>query len=195
MAYKRLGIAGYMGAGKSTAARFLAEANTSAVIIDADYEAKAFMATDTEIRRRLVTEFGSSIIERNLLSFSALGRIVFGSREKLLKLNAIVHPPFVQYLFRLLRRHTGNPVVLDAALLPLWDMESQFDACLWIHATSETRLDRLKRSHNDFDEHSLLNRMRLQEEVLAVPDCPPWRKIDNEGSRERLSRSVAALRL
>lgn len=195
MAFKRIGVAGYMGAGKSTAARLLVPSagQGGQVIIDADKEAKLFMTADTAVRQQLVTEFGSSIIDKNGLSFSALGRIVFCSHEKLLKLNAIVHPPFVEHLYGLLERQRSHIVVLDAALLPLWHIESLFDTCLWIHASVKIRLDRLLRSRNDCNEPSLINRMRLQEEILHVPDGPPWIKVDNGGSVGRLAETLGTI--
>ena len=195
MAFKRLGVAGYMGAGKSTAARLLAPAagQGGQVIIDADKEAKLFMIADPAVRLKLVTEFGGSIIEKNGLSFSALGRIVFCSHEKLLKLNAIVHPPFVQHLCGLLQQCRSHTVVLDAALLPLWRIESLFDTCLWVHAPFETRLDRLLRSRSDLDESSLLNRMRRQEEILRIPEGLPWITVENRGSVEHLAETLGTL--
>jgi len=191
MTFRRLGIAGYMGAGKSVAARLLA-AQADAVIIDADHEAKSLMAADQGVRRKLVLAFGDSIIGKDGLSFATLGRLVFGSMEKLLQLNTIVHPPLVRRLRPLLLQPRANRnSVLDAALLPLWNIESWFDTCLWIHAPFEKRLERLKRMRSDLDEHSLRDRMRLQEESLPAPDRPPWRQIQNDGSIEHLAETLA----
>jgi dephospho-CoA kinase len=195
MAFKRLGIAGYMGAGKSTAARLLAPAAGQGmqVIIDADKEAKSFMTADPAVRDKLVAEFGGSIIDKNGLSFSALGLIVFSSHENLLKLNAIVHPPFVQHLRGLLQQCRSHPVVLDAALLPLWRIESLFDTCLWIHAPFKTRLDRLLQSRSGLDKSSLVNRMRRQEEILRIPEGLPWITVENSVSVERLAETLGTL--
>jgi len=190
MALQRIGIAGYMGAGKSTAARLLA-AQADAVIVDADQEAKTLMAADQGIRQELVLAFGGSIIGKDDLSFAALGKIVFSSREKLLQLNTIVHPPLVQRLRRILfgPRNNRNSI-LDAALLPLWNIESWFDTCLWIHAPFEKRLERLRQTRGDLDEHALRDRMRMQEESLRAPDRTPWRRLRNDGSIERLAEAL-----
>lgn len=197
MAFKRIGIAGYMGAGKSTAARILASSALAGggLIIDADLEAKALMTEDRPIRHELAAAFGGSIIGKDGLSFSTLGQIVFGSREKLLQLNAIVHPALVQRLrSMLLQEHKEENCILDAALLPLWNIESLFDTCIWVHAPFETRLERLQRTRTDLSEQALRDRMRMQEASLPSPEGMPWRQVDNNGDLDQLARRLAALR-
>jgi dephospho-CoA kinase len=184
-----------MGAGKTAAAGFLSSAAGSggrqAFIVDADDEAKTLMRTDTGIREQLVKAFGSSIIDKNGLSFGTLGRIVFSSGEKLCRLNAIVHPPLVKLLRRLLEARDNRCVICDAAVLPLWKIEPLFDACLWIHAPAEQRLERLKQTRADLDERQLRERMRVQEACLPEPACPPWQRIINDGSIERLAKTLS----
>jgi dephospho-CoA kinase len=197
MAFKRIGIAGYMGAGKSTAARILASSALAGggLIIDADLEAKALMTEDQTIRHQLAAAFGESIIGKDGLSFGTLGRIVFGSKEKLLRLNAIVHPALVRRLrSMLLQEHGEDSRIFDAALLPLWNIESLFDTCIWVHARFETRLERLQRTRTDLSEQALRDRMRMQEESLPAPVGMPWKQVDNNGDFEQLTGRLAALR-
>ncbi|MBN2189051.1 MAG: dephospho-CoA kinase [Chitinispirillaceae bacterium] len=197
MGVRRIGIAGYMGAGKTAAARLLSSAagptGAGAVVIDADYEAKMIMSDDPGMREQLIRAFGCSILEKDRLSFRSLGNIVFASKEKLLRLNAIVHPPLVERLRGLLEHREDRGVILDAAVLPLWNMETLFDACLWIHAPFEIRLGRLKKVRRDLDVRTLRERMRVQEECLPAPPCPPWRLIHNGGSMERLAGDICIL--
>ena len=195
MKKRRIGIAGYMGAGKTAAARLLSSDAGSrgreAVIIDADDEAKTLMRTDPGIREQLVNAFGGSIIKKSVLSFGALGRIVFCSGDNLLQLNAIVHPPLVKRLCTLLELQDYRCIILDAAVLPLWKIEPLFDACFWIHAPAEQRLERLKQSRSDLGERQLRGRMRIQEKCLPEPASPPWRRINNDGSVERLAGTLS----
>jgi dephospho-CoA kinase len=189
MNVRRIGIAGYMGAGKTAAARLLSRGNAAAVI-DADYEAKMIMSGDASLQDLLAAEFGASIIESGRLSFRTLGAVVFTSKAKLMRLNEIVHPLLVQRLRSLLESPAGGSVIVDAAVLPLWKLESLLDTCLWINASFETRLERLKKTRRDLETGILRERMRVQEECLPVPPCPPWRKISNDGSIEELSDAL-----
>ena len=190
MLYRKIGIAGFMGSGKSTCARLLA--NGASQVIDADAVAKALMTGDKELQGRLIEAFGGSIIEGGAISFRRLGRIVFGAVNELVKLNAIVHPPLVERLQGLVCQSGSSRCILDAALIPLWGIERWFDACLWVHASAACRLKRLKEKYRDLDEEMLRNRMRLQEEVLSVPDRLPWIRVENEGSVEELALTLPA---
>lgn len=192
MARTCFGIAGYMGAGKSTVARLLTIRLPDALVIDADREAKKIMAADTTIMNRLAQTFGPMIVDHETINFSALGWIVFASSSKLLELNAIVHPPLVERLIGILRKAADQTVILDAALLPLWNMGERFDACLWIEAQPATRLARLIKTRGDLDENTLRGRMRLQEEVLRPPPCPPWRLIENNRDTGALEAALDA---
>jgi dephospho-CoA kinase len=197
MGVRRIGIAGYMGAGKTAAARLFSSAagpaGAGAAVIDADFEAKIIMSDDLGMREQLVRAFGCSIIENGRLSFRSLGSVVFTSKEKLLRLNAIVHPPLVKRLRGLLEAQEGRSVILDAAVLPLCNMETLFDACFWVHAPFEIRLERLKKVRRDLDLRTLRERMRVQEECLPAPPCPPWRLIHNGGSMEQLVGVICIL--
>jgi dephospho-CoA kinase len=192
-----IGIAGYMGAGKTSAARLLSSAagpgGGLARVIDADGEAKRLMTAEPRIREQLVKEFGGSIIGKNSISFTALGRIAFTSSAALLRLNAIVHPLLVKRLRVLMEQRTADRIILDAAVLPLWKLESRLDVCLWVHAPFAVRLERLKHTHRDLDERVLCRRMRVQEECLPAPRCPPWRLIRNDGHPGQLAGTLAAL--
>ena len=178
-----------MGAGKSTASRLLA--GISGEIIDADNEAKRMMRSDPEIKGRLVEAFGGSVVDNGDLSFCALGAIVFGSRENLLRLNAIVHPPLVRLIREKLEGSAGRNMVIDAALLPLWQLEPLFDTCIWISAPLPLRFRRLLHARSDLPENALRQRLLMQETVLAEPKSLEWTKIDNSHDLETLAGAVA----
>ena len=164
-----------MGAGKTTRAHSF-EVN-GAFVIDADREAKFLMARDSGLRRELRDSFGAEIINDSNLSFEALGRLAFESVESLRTLNNIVHPPLIEHIETLLFCGDKPVSVLDAALIPLWNIESWFDRRIWVDAPFKVRLERLKFKRGDIDERELARRMRLQEEIMPVPNLENWTEI------------------
>jgi dephospho-CoA kinase len=177
-----------MGSGKSTAARLLAARGWT--VIDADREAKLLMNGEPLLKRRLVETFGGAIAGGEGISFGALGTLVFGDKENLKRLNALVHPPLLGHLKSLADSHGAKPWVLDAALIPLWKIEFWFDVCLWVSAPPEVRLGRLLQTASGLNEPELRRRMRLQEENMPEPGAPQWIFLPNEGDVALLDDSL-----
>lgn len=185
----KIALAGYMGSGKSTVAGILAEAG--AYIVDADREAKLLMQSDPEIKMKLNEIFGEQVFKNGSIAFDRLGSIVFGSIEELKKLNAVVHPPLLERLGSLMRDRSG-PVVMDAALIPLWHIEGWFDQRIWIFASFDVRLKRLLAKAGELTEEVIRERMLLQEKLFQSPPEGIWRYISNESSIEALRSEVLA---
>jgi dephospho-CoA kinase len=189
----RIGIAGYMGAGKTTCARlFCSGGERAARIIDADAEAKALMARDREMQERLRDAFGGQVIDGSGVRSDELGRVAFASAESLLKLNSIVHPPLVRYLEPLVLGCTEPICILDAALIPLLGIERWFDLRVWVDASFETRFERLKLKRGDLDEGELVRRMKMQEVVMTVPESEKncWVKVGDADCYQYIAKAV-----
>ncbi len=189
----RIGIAGYMGAGKSTCARSLASEN--ALIIDADAEAKRIMATNHDIQETLRAAFGEAAVDRDgRIHSDVLGQIAFESVDALLTLNGITHKPLVEYLGPAISGCPKPLCVLDAALIPLLGIESWFDLCVWVDAPFETRLARLVAKRPDVGEAKLVKRMRLQEAIMSAPVGGDWVTVRDEECREYIVNLIDELR-
>jgi dephospho-CoA kinase len=181
-AIRRIGIAGYMGAGKSTCACFLA--GTHVRVIDADHEAKLLMNHDESIRKQVAAVFGASVVEEGSLCFERLGQAAFASARSMQALNAIVHPALVRRLHDLVFAQ-GAPCVCDAALIPMWGIEAWFERCLWVTATPSLRMERVK-TKTGLSPELIAARMSVQEALVRVPGGPQWTHILNDGSFEDL---------
>jgi dephospho-CoA kinase len=189
MEMNRLCIAGYMGAGKTTVAGCIGAVGRIRVI-DADSEAKKMMIEDQDLAARIVEVFGASVLEAGSLSFTRLGRIVFSSKERLSRLNEIVHPPLLQRLHRLVESPDENGCILDAAVAPLWRIEAWFSSCIWVEADRAIRLRRLQVKMPYFDEKHICERMNIQEETIAAPCAPSWKHVINNGSLAELAEML-----
>jgi len=178
----RTGIAGYMGAGKSTCARSFESGGV--LVIDADAEAKLIMSQSREVQDGLRAAFGDSVIGEEGLRFDILGRAAFESVQSLRKLNAVTHPVLVGHIDRLVRDCEKPLCILDAALIPIFGIESGFDLCVWVEAPFDVRYRRLKTKLAGMDEAELTRRMRLQEEIMPVPAAGRWAKIPDVDCRK-----------
>jgi len=189
-----IGIAGYMGAGKSTCTHYLAEALAPDVeVIDADAEAKRLMLSDPAIIKALADAFGSSVLNNNVLNFAELGALSFANVQNLYQLNSIVHPKVIAFIEQRLFDSRHKYCICDAALIPLWKIERRFDRCIWVSSAREIRYDRLVAKVR-LPEMLLRKRMELQETIMDEPGLLPWRIIANNGADPGLfTRQLAEL--
>lgn len=186
-----IGVAGYMGSGKSTCAAYLGQ-KLDAEIIDADSVGKQVIQTEPEIRWMLAQSFGERIFDNREVSFSTLGEQVFTDEEKLQRLNAIVHPFLVDRIWELLRDGADKTVVLDAALISYWRIEQLFDILIWVDASEEVRLNRIKQK-TTLSREQVLNRMRLQQSLFARPVDSQWHFLMNDTSAQHLHAEIEKL--
>jgi hypothetical protein len=86
-----------------------------------------------------------------------------------------------------------DPCILDAALIPMWSIESWFDLCLWVSAAPSLRKQRIIAKTGLVPEQIAL-RMSIQETLVHVPDGPLWTMVGNEGPRDELRNRIAGFR-
>lgn len=111
-----IGVTGIFGSGKSTVSEMLRAYGLK--IIDADKLAHKHLLPGTKTYKKILGYFGKGILKKNRkIDRRKLGKLVFGNRELVKKLNAIIHPKVIADIKSAIRRSKGKAVVLDAPLL------------------------------------------------------------------------------
>src|SRR5438046_2852842 len=88
--YVLIGLTGSIGSGKSTVADMFEQAGIP--VLRADTIAKELMASDPEMIAAIKQEFGPEAYRDGQLDRAYLASQIFNDREKLERMNAIVHP-------------------------------------------------------------------------------------------------------
>jgi dephospho-CoA kinase len=187
-----IGITGLIGSGKSTAAKLLAKA-AGGIVIDADRIGRSVVEDSPQLLRRLVRQFGPGILNRaHGLNRKRLAALAFTDNISKNALERLIHP----YLLRELRRQIAaasksHPlVIVDAALLLYWKLDSEMNRTLVIHAFRETRLERL--ALRGISRTDALARERLQL-PLSVYRARADHVILNNGSQTQLQAKLILL--
>lgn len=187
----RVGLTGGIGAGKSTAARRLAE--RGAVLIDADVIAREVVEPGTPGLRAVVREFGASILAADgTLDRTRLGALVFADDERRGALNAIVHPLVYARRTELVEQAPPDAVVVeDVPLLVENGLGSAYHLVVVVAAPGAERVRRLG-SDRGMSEDDAWARVRAQatdEARRAAADV--W--LDNTGDPSELVAAVDEL--
>ncbi len=190
-----VGLTGGVATGKSVIADELER--LGAVIIDADRVGHDVIAPGAEAYAEVVEEFGSGVVSSDggAIDRKALGRIVFGDPERLLKLNSITHPRIIEKIKKeievLSSRVPKTIIVVNAALLIESGHYKEMDTVVVVTCTEAEQVRRSV-ERDGAEEAQALGRIAAQmptEEKAAVAD----RIIDNSGTIEEAIESARTL--
>lgn len=191
MSTKIIGVTGGVGAGKSTVLAWLEE-KYQAKVIEADLVGHEVMEPGTEAYQRILEEFGASILLKDgRIDRARLGAIVFSDKERLQKLNGIIHPAVKkEILSRIaLARQDGKAyVVVEAALFLEEKYDAFCDETWYIYTNEENRRARLRASRGYSEERitQIFANQKRHEEFLSR--CAYM--IDNNGTADETHRQI-----
>ena len=185
-----VGLTGSVGTGKSTVANSFKE--LGAYVIDWDELAREVVCPHSKACKEIVEHFEKNVLNEDLtINRQKLAEIVFSDKEKLEKLNQIVHPE----VFEEDERITNEIRSIDPDALIIKDIPLLFeltrpvfvDKIVVVSASEQTQLRRLE--EKGMSREDAQNRIKSQfplEEKLKSADFV----INNDGSLEETKRQV-----
>jgi dephospho-CoA kinase len=186
-------VIGGIGSGKSTVTDLLA--TRGATVVDADVIARDVVEPGSPTLHRLVQAFGDSILAPDgSLDRGALAAQAFANPAATTQMNEIIHPAIGLELVRqvALARASSHVVVVAIPLFrPEHRTQLGIDEVICVDTSVERAVERLI-SHRGFTKEEALLRVAAQisrEDRRALADVV----LDNEGTKDALTASVAAL--
>lgn len=146
-----IGLTGGIASGKSTVAKILED--KGAYLLDADIIAREVVEPGQSAWEEIVDWLGESILlPDKTIDRARLAELVFNDRDKLAKLNNIVHPR-VGSRFVILSENikVNDPeavIIYDIPLLVETGMEDIVDLVLLVYVPRGVQIDRLQRRDN-----------------------------------------------
>jgi dephospho-CoA kinase len=138
---KLIGLTGSIGMGKSTVAAMFEAAGVP--VFDADAQVRAMQGPDGELLAAIEAEFPGST-GPNGVQREALGAQVFGDKQALTRLEAIVHPAVGRKRAEFLAANADAPMVLfDIPLLYEGNGASVLDTVIVVSAPAELQRERV----------------------------------------------------
>lgn len=183
-----LGLTGGIGTGKSTVAKMLREKNIP--VVDTDSISKEIIEYP-EIIEKIKAEISSKIFNNeNKLDRKKLSEIVFENKDKLKKLNEIMHPVILKKMWEEVEKLKKDykVIVVDIPLLFEINMENEVDKVLLIYSSKEIQIERIMNRDG-----------RTREEAIKIinSQMPLYKKreksdyiIQNNDSLEKLKKNL-----
>lgn len=164
---KIVGITGGIGSGKSTVSKFIEEHGYK--VINSDKKAKKLYLENAELKKSLIKEFGPDFyLSDGNINKSYIESIVFGeddeSKEKLSKLNRLVHPLVIQDNIDEIDRlvEEGEKIIfVESALIFEINMEEAYDYIICVFSDQDKAIERVLTRDNTTKDQ-ILKRMQNQ---------------------------------
>ncbi len=138
----RIAVTGNIGSGKTAFTKFLADEGYP--VIPADDLSKDILMNDPEVRNEIIREFGAQSYQGNKINHKYLAEEVFSNKNKLKKINSILHPRVRTKIELLTEEYfRGSEIVfVEAALIFESKIEKMYDYIVLITADREIRMKR-----------------------------------------------------
>jgi dephospho-CoA kinase len=177
-----IGLTGGIASGKSLVSKTLQ--GLGMTVIDADDISHEILAHDTSIKQKVNQIFGKEVLnEEGEIDRGKLGSIVFSRKPGLRKdLEAILHPPIREEMWKRARENRSDNVVLDIPLLIETDEHERVDVVIVVYATRELQIQRLMARDGISRQEAMgriASQLPLEEKVSAAHYV-----INNTGSVE-----------
>ncbi|GAB4320293.1 MAG: dephospho-CoA kinase [Candidatus Zixiibacteriota bacterium] len=170
-----IGVTGGVGSGKTLVSQHFTA--WGAAFVSGDEIGRQVLDRSATVRRQLVREFGTDIVDGDRVRRDRLAERAFANNDTVLRLNSIVHPPLIRELNKQVsaaRRSGRYPaVVIDAALLAEWGQGLiHWDALVAVWAPMRLRMEWLrKRGWSDRDIRARIRRQMPWTERRRLADC------------------------
>ncbi len=184
-----IGLTGKIASGKSCVSRMLWE--KGAYGIDADKIARDMLKKGAPAYISVVQYFGGEYLDANgEIDRHRLGQRVFSSKQDLLKLNELTHPPIIRQIQKMLSQREGI-IVLEAVYLIGTALAECCNEIWVVEAPEEVRLSRIM-ARDGLSKEDAWARICAQKTDAENSSIPVY-KIPNTGGIQALGDSVDAL--
>ena len=177
-----IGLAGGIGAGKSSVASILTELGVG--LIDSDAISRAQMS-GPEVAETLSRWWGDRVLdEHGGIDRKRVGDIVFEDSAERMRLEQLLHPRVVRERTALVERYEADPairaIVLDSPLLFETGLDKQCDVVWFVEAEQEVRAERVATSRR-WSPEELGRREKLQKPLDFKRANADYRVVNSSG--------------
>lgn len=178
----KVGLTGGIGCGKTTVLYEFRKLGVPCFVAD---EKAAKYYDDEDFLQELHGLMGDDAFFSNgKADKKAIANIVFNDREKLLALNALVHPRVMRDFNGWALQQTTPYVIVESAILYEYELDKTLDKMICVYLEQEERLRRLEQRDHATRE-ALLDRMRNQLSAEDKMDRADYVILNYEGNPRR----------
>ncbi|MBN2521692.1 MAG: dephospho-CoA kinase [Bacteroidales bacterium] len=167
----KIGITGGIGSGKSTVCKIFSVLGIP--VFHADERAKNLIDNNRGIRNEIIREFGPDSFVNGIYNTGYISKVVFTRKEKLHKLNSIIHPFVAEDFSQWVKAYEYAKYILEEAAILFESGADQFlDYIIVVNAPLDLRIRRIM-NRDGISREMVLQRMKNQfpaDNILPLAD-------------------------
>lgn len=152
-------LTGGIGSGKTTVVNLFSKLGVPVYI--SDTEARILMETSGQLKNEIIKEFGEKSYINNIPDRKYLASVVFSNKEKLQKLNAIIHPRVAKHFKDWYKKQDAKYIIKESAILFENGIYGDCKKIILITAPKEERIKRVM-NRDKVSRKDVLLRMKNQ---------------------------------
>jgi dephospho-CoA kinase len=137
----KLGITGIIGSGKSVVSSIFRILEIA--VYDADFNAKLLMNTSSEIKDKLILEFGQNTYTHEGLNKQYIASQIFNSEKKRQVINSIVHPIVKNDFIEWANNQKADICAIESALLYESGLNTILDKTILVTSPENIIIERI----------------------------------------------------
>ncbi len=156
---KIIGLTGGIGSGKTTVLKLFKKLGFETYI--ADERAKYLMVTNKELKAAIINLIGPNAYKDGILNNKYIASLVFSDKEKLNRLNTLVHPVVKGDFKIFVSNSKAKNILYEAAILFESGGNEICDYTITVTADKKNRIERIMK-RDKVSKESVLDRMQHQ---------------------------------
>ncbi len=174
----KIGITGGIGSGKSTVCKIFSILGIP--VFHADERARNLIDNSRGIRNEIIREFGPESFIDGIYNTGYISEIVFNKKEKLQKLNSIIHPLVEKDFLHWTESYENAKYILEEAAVLFESGADQFlDYVIVVNAPLDLRIRRIM-NRDGISKELVLQRMKNQFPADNILPLADWIIENNE---------------
>mgnify|MGYP001291020890 FL=1 len=137
----KVGLTGGIGSGKTTVSKVFADKNFK--IFNSDDIAKNIIKTDIEIKKSIISFFGSKSFNGSDFNSIYISEVIFSDPKKLDLLNSIVHPKVFEKFKKFVKKNLKSKILVESAILFESNFYKLMDYNILLKSPKTERINRI----------------------------------------------------
>jgi dephospho-CoA kinase len=181
-----IGIAGFIGSGKTTAGNFLKK--LGADYIEADRVVDELYVPGSEGWKKIVSFLGEQFLKKDgTINRRKLAKFVFGDAHKVKIINSLIHPLVSNLMRKKIDKSKAKVIVIEAAYFEKKNLLDIVDKVVWLDCAMKTCKRRImKTAKFDGKMFERIYGMQIKPQKIDVV-------INNDGTKTNLYRQLKML--